>query len=341
MIKSLISNKIVFPSTESQIKYISDIKIKSGLKNKDLALKWGVNSRTLFDWSRGKYKIPYDLATALSSEYKVELPKNAKKVTWQEITSKAGIKGGAMNWIKNGMIGGDTENRKIKWEKWWADEGRFKSVKILTAKDVSIPKKGELLAEFVGIMLGDGGISSYQATITLNKNELTYAKFIIKLIKSLFKSNAKIYPRKDCNAMDLVVHRKKIVNFLLEIGLVKGGKIEHGADIPKWIMDDIKLQKACIRGLIDTDGSVFVHRYISSGKIYKYKKIEFSSSSKPLLISTYNILSNLGFRVRMCKSGVAIRIESQKDVALYLKIIGTNNDRYSGKQIIDSSVYKR
>jgi hypothetical protein len=96
------------------MKFISDIKIKSGLKNKDLASRWNVSSRTLFDWSRGKYKIPYDLAVILSSEYKLELPKNVKKITWQEITSKAGIKGGARNWIKNGKIGGDIENRKQK-----------------------------------------------------------------------------------------------------------------------------------------------------------------------------------------------------------------------------------
>ena len=190
-------------------------------------------------------------------------------------------------------------------------------------------------------MLGDGGISSYQVTISLNKNELPYAKFIISLIKTLFKSKAKIYLRKDCNAMDVIVHRKKIVDFLQEIGLVKGNKIRHGADIPKWIMDDVEFQKTCIRGLIDTDGSVFVHKYISAGKIYRYKKIEFSSSSKPLLISAYNILNNLGFGVRMCKNDVAIRIESQNDVALYLKMIGTNNDRYSNKQHIDSSIFKR
>ena len=42
-----------------------------------------------------------------------------------------------------------------------------------------------------------------------------------------------------------------------ELGLKPGNKIKSQTTIPKWIWKSDELLKACVRGLIDTDGSVY------------------------------------------------------------------------------------
>ena len=55
-------------------------------------------------------------------------------------------------------------------------------------KKVLLPKHSVHLAEFFGIMLGDGGINNpWQATITLNAiKDRLYALYIKKMVKDLF-----------------------------------------------------------------------------------------------------------------------------------------------------------
>ena len=331
MPKSLISDRIIFPSKKQQVSFLSDIKNSKKKSWKKIALEWNINIRTLSDWKNAVRHMPYELAMSSSKKFKIELPKGATRLKWSNHASKAGIKGAEMNLLKNGKIGWDNEKRKEKWRTWWETKGKFKKIKLLQPKEILLPKKSEGLAEFIGIMLGDGGIASYHVIISLNKSEFLYRKFIIKLIKKLFGVNSKIYPRKDCQGVDIVVQRKKLVDFLVRMGLPIGNKVRHRADVPEWIMGSKKYKIACIRGLIDTDGCFFIHKYVSKGKIYNYVKIDFTSTSYPLLLSAYKILISLGFSVRICKNEKAIRIEKQEDVSRYFKIIGTNNLRYGEK----------
>lgn len=77
---------------------------------------------------------------------------------------------------KNKIIGGDEIKRKKAWAKWWENEGRFKEQIILKKKRIEIPPKSIKLAEFVGVMMGDGGISEYHTTVTLHsKDDLKYS----------------------------------------------------------------------------------------------------------------------------------------------------------------------
>ncbi len=99
-------------------------------------------------------------------------------------------------------------------------------------------------------------------------------------------------------------------------------------DIPDWIKENRDYMIACIRGLVDTDGSVFTHRYRVNGKMYAYKKIYFSSSSPPLIKTVHDFLTNEGFYARISKAGVHIRIESIAGVKRYMEIIGSSNPKH-------------
>lgn len=63
----------------------------------------------------------------------------------------------------------------------------------------------------------------------------------------------------------IYVSRSELVKFCKDIGLVIGHKIEQKIDVPDWIKKNEKYFRACLRGLVDTDGCVFTHRYKVNG----------------------------------------------------------------------------
>lgn len=148
-----------------------------------------------------------------------------------------------------------------------------------------------------------------------------------KSIKELFNISPKIYKKKGSLAIDIVAHRKNLVEFCNSIGLVIGNKLKQGLDIPQWIKDNKEYSIACVRGLVDTDGSVFAHKYKTNGKEYSYKKVSFTSMSTSLLHSVLSILKEFGIRSRIHKNR-DIRIESVADVKKYFCIFNTSNPKH-------------
>jgi hypothetical protein len=76
---------------------------------------------------------------------------------------------------------------------------------------VNIPKrKSNKLAEFIGIMLGDGHISHFQITVTLGTKECEYVKYVSNLMNEVFKTQSKITIRK-CGYKTVYVGSTEVV----------------------------------------------------------------------------------------------------------------------------------
>jgi hypothetical protein len=191
------------------------------------------------------------------------------------------------------------------------------------------PARSEQLAEFCGIMLGDGGISAYQIMITLHReNDKEYALYVTSLIQALFGLIPSMYEKKSSLAIDLVISRIGLTDFLVnKCGLKRGNKIKQSADIPSWIKENEAFKIACVRGLVDTDGSIFTHSYISKGKQYSYKKLSFTSVSSPLLESVQKIFIEKGLRARI-GSVYDVRLDSKSDMQDYFGIFGSQNPKH-------------
>ena len=138
-------------------------------------------------------------------------------------------------------------------------------------KVVTLPEPSVELAEFFGIMMGDGGIGCpWQATITLNSDaDRDYLPFVQDLCLKLFGFNPPASKRKNRKAMVLRISSTTVIDFLVERGLCRGDKLAQGLRIPLWILNESVYRQACVRGLMDTDGCLYIHRHSVAGKQYR------------------------------------------------------------------------
>lgn len=302
-------------------------RIGQKLTTADIARISKCSERAVRDWRREKFSMPLTAVHALARRAEVPVPKNIRTRDAYAHTSKAGKAGLAAVTAKYGRIPQDEKYRKEQWCLWWESVGRFEKNPILETKKVHKPKRDVELAEFVGIMMGDGGISKYQVVVTLHHiDDLEYASYVATLIKKLFRETPRIYHFPEKSVNNIVVSRRDLVIYLHKLGLPIGNKIRQQIDIPEWIKKDKKFSIACLRGLIDTDGCVFTHRYRVKGKWYTYKKLSFTSASEPLLQSVHTLLQTFGFHPRI--AGTDARLDRVKDMERYFSIIGSHNQKH-------------
>lgn len=313
-------------STGKQSSYIARAKKILSISDKNMAVLLKISQRTLSDWKREKYHISLTAVEILADKAKLEIPKDIKILPPFWSAEKAAKLGAQATIKKYGAICTDPEKRKTGWYRWWQTEGRFIKKSINQPMDVRLPRKSEKLAEFVGIVMGDGGITDYQVIITLNKrDDADYAVFVADLMKSLFQVEPSRNFRQ--SVVNVCVSRKKLVDYCQKIGLKKGNKIKQAFDIPDWIKINNKFMRACLRGLFDTDGSVFLHKYKANSKYYTYTKIAFTSCSKPLLTSYFQFLQKEDIKVRYSR-GKDVRIDGQEAVRKFIRIIGSHNPKH-------------
>lgn len=329
MPKLFTGKRVIFPP-EKQQKFIQDGLAKLRLSRLSLARFLDVSPRTIFDWQREKFSMPLSAVRRLSHKAGMEIPDgvDVRKRFWYAL--KGAKAGGLAAYKKYGVVGGDTERRKRKWREWWERRGKFNPPSPITIpRPIKKPNKSTDLAEFVGIVMGDGGISRWQLTITLHDtDDKEYGCFVAKLIKKLFGVAPSIYHYPKSSVNDIVVSRIALVKFCTEeLGLKAGNKIKQQVDIPTWVKRNRKFKVACLRGLVDTDGSVFIHRYKVNGKSYSYKKLAFTSLSKPLRLSVCRILRGIGLNPRLSREK-DVRIDSVKDMQEYFRVVGSHNPKH-------------
>ncbi len=132
-------------------------------------------------------------------------------------------------------------------------------------KDLFIPEKNPEFAEMTGIILGDGNIyinediHKYYLRIYSNRlEEKEYNSYVNQQIKKIFSISPRIEDRKKSAGTALIVEKKAIVKGLIETGLEAGDKVENQVGVPKWIEVSNQNKIECTRGLVDTDGSIYI-----------------------------------------------------------------------------------
>ena len=165
--------------------------------------------------------------------------------------------------------------------------------------------------------------------ISFNKVlDVAYAEYVEHLVKKLFGLTLGRVIDKVDNALDLVISSVRLVEVLESLGLRRGDKVKQQVDVPRWVWSERKYRIACLRGLMDTDGCVYRHRYVVNAKMYGYPKLCFTNYSRPLLDAAKRLFENLGLFPTIHKDGHRLYLHDSTAVKRYFEIVGTHNPRY-------------
>ena len=191
---------------------------------------------------------------------------------------------------------------------------------------ITMPELCPELAEFVGIMLGDGSINRRQVSVSLNPHvEVEYAVFVAGLMDRLFNIQPSVHEYRARSQLTVLASSMDLVATLQRLGLPTGNKLANEVKVPAWIFTDIELVRACVRGLMDTDGCVFEHSYKVNGKLYGYVKMAFSSHSPRLLDDMQRMWRALGFRPGTPRADYIWLSRAKEVRAYYEQLVGTHN----------------
>lgn len=191
------------------------------------------------------------------------------------------------------------------------------------------------ISEMFGIFLGDGSIRKTGRTykIEVCGHKVDDRDYLLKYVKPLLERNLGLefhhYDRKEENAMTIYVHSKSTGKLLLELG-AKGGVI------PKMFKDDLEALKSCLRGLIDTDGSIYI-AYRS--KKQPHFKLEFKNTSKALVKGVHRIWIMLGFHPGSVRPDNyddyrprwRVALNRLDEIKKYFKTVGSGNPKHLKK----------
>jgi len=269
--------------------------------------------------------------------------KNENKLTWAQLAEFLNVKKGALlEWYhENNLVpkevfeklSSNSDNDKYileeKPENWGKQKGGFSSSG--STKRITIPNYSVKLAELVGVILGDGNIHilnkhSYMLRIAGHsiQDKDYLSNYVYNLCDELFNITPKIYISRRSNEMLVLIHSKAVVEFLIKIGLLSGNKITSHVNIPLWIISNKVYLQACLRGLIDTDGSIFK----MSNKDPHLLRISFTNYNNTLLVTTRNAFGMLDYSPSKIISDTSFFISRQADIVKYLKEIGFSNQKH-------------
>jgi hypothetical protein len=216
----------------------------------------------------------------------------------------------------NKSISKETIMKKIKIiEPFWGQKLQHGKMK---AKSIKVPdNNSEELAEFYGMMLGDGCLFSDLKGLSITADKILdydyLTKYIDNLIYELFNLHPKYYFAKDSRAMRCVLYSKNAVGYLANLGFPIGFKKD--LHIPKFISQNKACLIKCLRGLMDTDGSLSSHPH---SKIM----IHLSITSKTLREEVSEALSSLRINHGKFNKGIMLYSRNAKD---FCELIGFSN----------------
>ncbi|MFH1358478.1 MAG: LAGLIDADG family homing endonuclease [archaeon] len=310
-----MEQRVKFRKKGDQRKFIDLVKDKLNCTSIRGILRFGIDIpySTLINYHSEHMLLPNDLFEDLCYLSKI----NIKDLRVAYLESNWGQVRGGEKGIKTTM------NRYPRKIKEWRALGSRNSPVIGNLKNIKKPVLNEQLAEFIGIYLGDGTMTNYQIRISGDfRYDKPYYSYLSKLVYGLFGIGVSIKKDKGVNTMNLIISSKRLCDFLnKDYGLNFGHKIRNKTRIPKKILNDKHLALACLRGLIDTDGSIS-----RRGRNGSQFCIQFTSHNKLLLKQVYEIGKRERIFTFIDKTGTGTN--NWENIKKYFELIGSSNLRH-------------
>ena len=178
-----------------------------------------------------------------------------------------------------------------------------------------------LLAYVVGLALGDGNLSNPNGRATRLRItcDLKYPKLIQKIqnaLAILMPKNKVSIVKRSQNYLDISCYSNKWES-LLGWYANKGSKLIQNVSIPNWVKTNREYKINCLKGLMETDGSIYLDRI--------YRTVMFTNASCNLARDVLEIIISLGFKPRFYTASNGnnsiYRIRIAKNVAEFLDLV--------------------
>ncbi len=293
----------------------------------ELAALCRVHPRTLYDWRSDKYSLSASALDMFCQQLQLQAPA-AQRVNCYRHVREAGRIGARARYALYGNPGtleGRHRGGQRSQQLFCTDPTRARPNGFVIRKAIERPPYSAKLAEFVGIMLGDGYLGDYQVMLYFNsRTEQLFADYVQKAIRDLFGFSASRRQR-ECNCLDLVASGKNLVEYLRGLGLTAKHKLKEHADVPAWVFQQTEWMQACLRGLIDTDGTLFFHTHRVGGHRYRHIGLTFTSYAPSLLNGTHRLFHELGYASRLYAKRGNMFLFRRGDVTRYMETIGSQH----------------
>lgn len=278
----------------NQKKFITDLKEKSCLSWKELSRKLNINESTLsksyaFELSSLSYELFKKMISFLGQNEKNILDSYKGKVVAEIIVIGRKVMGEQKKKF-------DEVNIVFKNSSLDLDISEINYSRTDKKKNLSIPNKITCeLAEETGMHYGDGFLSAKRYDYRLKGNlndEKEYYQFYIKpLFKKLYNLDIELKDYKTSYGFE--ISSKALWQFKTEVLGIKPGNKENITFPDSLKVNNSEILTSFLRGLFDTDGSLyFKSRY---GYESYYPEIKIELFSKKLIIEIGEILKMLGF----------------------------------------------
>lgn len=212
-------------------------------------------------------------------------------------------------------------NKLIKISKLNPNDFSFEIIQLYDK--VKIPEKyTPELAEFLGIMLGDGCVYRVNSQITISCGEIDrpyILEYIPDLVEKLFSKKVSFRKMTE-GGLDCRFASREVCCYLSNEFDFKSPRGE--CEIPPKFFMNNNLLRACIRGLFDTDGGLHRHHKNSA-------QLSFTNKSRNLIKSLALALEKLGYNPRITinhkRRNILTLYLFSYDVKKYFEEIGSSN----------------
>ncbi|MDP3989751.1 MAG: LAGLIDADG family homing endonuclease [archaeon] len=266
----------------------------------------------------------------------MRLVKNKSNLNWESIARSLNLTRGMLFFY----LRGKSKIPKENYEKLCQIAGikpEQKSYVIIKNKTQPIKKTVGInkdLAELLGILAGDGHVSpiNYQLSVTCHiiQDKEYIETYVTKIFNNLFGVNVKIREQLHNNTIKCVVNSKRLFEFLTRTFKIPIGKKKGKLHIPEQIFNQNKLLSHYLRGLFDTDGSVYVRRE-------KSLVLSIASRDPPFLDEVKKAFIKLGYNPSV--SGKNLYLYRQEQIRRFFNKTGSSNPKH--KTRYDSFINKQ
>lgn len=152
------------------------------------------------------------------------------------------------------------------------------------------------LAYTIGLALGDGNLSNpngraVRLRITCDTNYPNLTQRIVSTLKTILPNNVVSVVRGGKTSYCNVSCYSNQWEALLGWQAKGGSKIAQQVRVPEWIKNNLIFTKECLKGLFETDGSVYFDR--------GYCMVNFVNVIEPLALDVLEMITTLKFQAKL------------------------------------------